>query len=72
MERICSKTTKRRVPVHHIIKFCDIMETRLKGYDNISQMAYLKNELDEFRIRALEDELKKDRIVTQEYNLYLL
>ena len=27
---------------------------------------------DEFRIRALEDELKKDRIVIQEYNLYLL
>ena len=44
-EEFALKQLKRRVPVHHIIKFCDIMETRLKGYDNISQMAYLKNEL---------------------------
>lgn len=35
------------------------METRLKGYDNVSQMAYLKNELDEFRVRELENELEK-------------
>lgn len=53
------KQLKKRVPLRYIIKFCDIMETRLKGYDNISQMAYLKNEFDEFRIRALEDELEK-------------
>jgi Flp pilus assembly protein TadB len=58
-EEFALKQLKRRVPVHQIIKFCDIMETRLKGYDNTSQMAYLKNELDEYRIRALEDELQK-------------
>ena len=50
---------KKRVPLHYIIKFCDIMETRLKGYDNIAQMTYLKNELDQFRIRELEAELER-------------
>ncbi|RCX18256.1 hypothetical protein DFR58_10514 [Anaerobacterium chartisolvens] len=57
-EEYALKQLKKRVPVRHIIKFCDIMETRLKGYDNISQMAYLKNELDELRVTALEDELR--------------
>jgi len=50
---------KKRVPKHFIIKFCDIMETRLRGYDNISQMQYLKNEIDAFRISELEKELEK-------------
>jgi Flp pilus assembly protein TadB len=58
-EEYALKQLKKRVPMHYIIKFCDIMETRLKGYDNVSQMAYLKNEIDEFRIRALEDELER-------------
>lgn len=58
-EEFVLKQFKKRVPLHYIIKFCDIMETRLKGYDNTSQMAYLKNELDEFRVRALEEELDK-------------
>ncbi|MCL6605678.1 MAG: hypothetical protein K6T94_22680 [Paenibacillus sp.] len=58
-EEYALKQLKKRVPLHHVIKFCDIMETRLKGYDNISQMAYLKNELDGFRVRALEEELEK-------------
>ncbi|CAH1207693.1 hypothetical protein PAECIP111892_02967 [Paenibacillus auburnensis] len=58
-EEFALKQLKKRVPLHYVIKFCDIMETRLKGYDNISQMAYLKNELDSFRVRALEDELEK-------------
>ena len=58
-EEFVLKQLKKRVPLHYIIKFCDIMETRLKGYDNVSQMAYLKNELDEFRVRELEDELEK-------------
>jgi len=53
------KQLKKRVPVHHIIKFCDIMETRLSGYDNISQMQYLKNEIDSFRVKELEEELNK-------------
>jgi Flp pilus assembly protein TadB len=58
-EGFALKQLKKRVPLHYIIKFCDIMETRLNGYDNISQMAYLKNDMDQFRIRALEDELVK-------------
>ncbi|GHU50717.1 hypothetical protein AGMMS49975_02310 [Clostridia bacterium] len=53
------KQLKRRVPVHHIIKFCDIMETRLRGYDNVAQMQYLKNEIDKFRLTELENELNK-------------
>ncbi|MFP4697778.1 MAG: hypothetical protein ACLFMO_03635 [Eubacteriales bacterium] len=58
-EEYALKQFKKRIPLHYVIKFCDIMETRLKGYDNVSQMTYLKNELDEFRIRALEDELER-------------
>lgn len=57
-EEFAFKQLKKRIPMHYVIKFCDIMETRLKGYDNVSQMAYLKNELDGFRIRALEEELE--------------
>ncbi|MFB9324448.1 hypothetical protein ACFFSY_00645 [Paenibacillus aurantiacus] len=58
-EAFALKQLKKRVPMHYIIKFCDIMETRLKGYDNVSQMQYLKNEIDGFRIRALEEELER-------------
>ncbi|MCJ8011826.1 hypothetical protein MUG84_08730 [Paenibacillus sp. KQZ6P-2] len=58
-EEYALKQFKKRVPLHYIIKFCDILETRLKGYDNTSQMVYLKNELDEFRIRSFEKELQK-------------
>lgn len=58
-EEFALKQLKKRVPVHYIIKFCDLMETRLKGYDNVSQMVYLKNEIDSYRIRALEEELDK-------------
>ncbi|WP_010248662.1 hypothetical protein [Acetivibrio cellulolyticus] len=56
-EEFALKQFKKRVPLRHIIKFCDIMETRLKGYDNTSQMAYLKNELYDLRVVALEEEL---------------
>lgn len=58
-EEYALKQLKRRVPIHHIIKFCDIMETRLRGYDNVTQMQYLKNEIDRYRISALEAELEK-------------
>lgn len=58
-EEYALKQLKKRVPVHHVIKFCDIMETRLRGYDNVSQMQYLKNEIDYFRITELENELEK-------------
>ena len=71
-EEYALKQLKRRVPMHNIIKFCDIMETRLKGYDNISQMAYLKNELDEYRIRALEDELEKRQNTNSRIQLILI
>lgn len=56
-EEYALKQLKKRVPLRHIIKFCDIIETRLKGYDNTSQMAYLKNELYDLRVVALEEEL---------------
>ena len=58
-ETYALKQLKRRIPVHHIIKFCDIMETRLRGYDNIAQMQYLKNEIDRYRVNDLEAELAK-------------
>ena len=58
-EEFALKQLKKRVPIHHIIKFCDIMETRLRGYDNVSQMQYLKNEIDSFRVTELENELNK-------------
>lgn len=58
-EGFALKQMKKRIPIHYVIKFCDIMETRLNGYDNISQMTYLKNEMDQFRIKFLEDELIK-------------
>ncbi|NLL05340.1 MAG: hypothetical protein GX270_06030 [Clostridiaceae bacterium] len=56
-EEYALKQLKKRVPLRYIIKFCDIMEARLKGYDNTSQMAYLKNELYDLRVVALEEEL---------------
>ncbi|GGG05761.1 hypothetical protein GCM10010912_58010 [Paenibacillus albidus] len=56
-EEFALKQFKKRVPLRYIIKFCDIMETRLRGYDNVSQMVYLKNEVDHFRVEALEKEL---------------
>jgi hypothetical protein len=56
-EEYALKQLKKRVPIHHIIRFCDIMETRLRGYDNIAQMQYLKNEIDQYRIKELENEL---------------
>ena len=58
-EEYALKQLKRRVPIHYIIKFCDIMETRLRGYDNVSQMQYLKNEIDRYRLNELESELNK-------------
>ena len=71
-EAFVLKEFKKRVPLHYIIKFCDIMETRLKGYDNVSQMSYLKNELDEFRVRALEDELEKRTKANEKIQMVLI
>ena len=71
-EEYALKQLKKRVPMHYIIKFCDIMETRLKGYDNTSQMGYLKNEIDEFRVRALETELQKRQASNEKLQLTLI
>ncbi len=60
-EAFALRQLKKRVPKHFIIKFCDLMETRLRGYDNIAQMQYLKNEIDAFRVAELEKELEKRR-----------
>lgn len=57
-EEYALKQFKKRVPMKYIIKFCDIMQTRLNGYNNTSQMAYLKNELHDLRLNMLEKELK--------------
>lgn len=53
------KQLKKRVPINYVVTFCDIMETRLRGYDNTAQMFYLKNEIDAFRLDTLEKELAK-------------
>jgi len=58
-EEYALKQFKKRVQIHYVAKFCDIMETRLKGYDNTAQMLYFKNEIDAFRMETLEKELKK-------------
>jgi len=71
-ETYALKQLKRRVPLRYVIKFCDIMETRLRGYDNVSQMSYLKNELDEFRVRALEDELERRMKTNSRIQLLLI
>lgn len=71
-EAFALKHFKKRVPLHYIIKFCDVMETRLNGYNNVSQMTYLKNEIDEFRIRALEQELEKRQAANGRIQLVLI
>lgn len=53
------KEFKKRVPLGIVIRFCDIMETRLTGYDNISVMYSFKKEMDDKR-SAREDKLLKD------------
>lgn len=71
-EEFALKQLKKRVPIHYVIKFCDLMETRLKGYDNISQMVYLKNEVDSYRIIALEEDLEKRQRVNSRIQLVLI
>lgn len=71
-EEYALKQLKKRVPIHYIIKFCDLMETRLKGYDNISQMVYLKNEVDSYRILALEEDLEKRQRTNSRIQLVLI
>ncbi len=71
-EEYALKQLKKRVPLRHIIKFCDIMETRLRGYDNTSQMAYLKNELYELRVVELEEELNRRKAKNSNVQIVLL
>ncbi|WP_055109393.1 hypothetical protein [Paenibacillus ihumii] len=71
-EEYALKQLKKRVPIHYIIKFCDLMETRLKGYDNISQMVYLKNEVDSYRIVALEEDLEKRQRTNSRIQIILI
>ena len=71
-EEYALKHLKKRVPLRHIIKFCDIMETRLRGYDNISQMSYLKNELYELRVVALEEELGRRKSKNEKTQIVLI
>jgi hypothetical protein len=53
------KQFKKRISLRYVIRFCDIMQTRINGYDNTAQMGYLKNELDGLRLVRLEKELQK-------------
>jgi hypothetical protein len=66
-EEFALKQFKQRVPEQYIIKFCDIIETRLRGYDNISQLSYFKNEIDSIRIselnKEIESRIKKNNII---------
>ena len=60
-EEYALKQLKKRVPLRYVIKFCDIMQTRLNGYDNTSQMTYPKYALNDLRIQTLEKELRKSQ-----------
>lgn len=71
-EEYALKQFKKRVQIHYVVKFCDIMETRLRGYDNTSQMLYFKNEIDAFRLESLEKELKKRQTTNGRLQLTLL
>lgn len=71
-EHFALKELKKRVPLHYVIKFCDIMETRLKGYDNVTQMTFLKNEIDEFRILNLEKELESRKAANERIQWILI
>ncbi|MCL1975342.1 MAG: hypothetical protein FWG61_04175 [Firmicutes bacterium] len=71
-EEYALKQLKKRIPIHYIIKFCDIMETRLRGYDNTAQMFYLKNEIDAYRLESLEKELAKRQAANNKLQFILI
>lgn len=58
-EEYALKQFEQRVQIHFVTQFCDIMQTRLRGYNNINQMLYFKKEIDAFRMEMLEKELAK-------------
>ncbi len=71
-EEYALKQFKKRVQIHYVAKFCDIMETRLRGYDNTSQMLYFKNEIDAFRMETLGKELARRQSQNGRLQLVLL
>ncbi|WP_058487005.1 hypothetical protein [Defluviitalea phaphyphila] len=71
-EEYALKQFKSRVPLKYVIRICDVIETRLKGYDNLAQMAYLKNELDELRVTRLEIELEKRKRKSESLQIILI
>ena len=50
---------KKRVPINIVMRFCDIMEARISGYDNLAVMQNFKDELDEQR------SLREDKLLKQ-------
>lgn len=51
----------KRVRLPFVIRFVDIMSTRLQGYDNLGQMSYFKEELRKIRLRELQEELERKK-----------
>lgn len=45
-EREALRQFKKRVPIDIVLRFCDIMENRLEGYDNVAVMTNFKLEMD--------------------------
>lgn len=65
---------KNRVRLPYVLRFCDVMQTRLQGYNNVAQMSYLKEELQQLRLKQLDVELdrrKKKNDIAQ-FSLVLL
>lgn len=59
---------RKRLPLKHIIRFCDIMKVRVVGIENISQMMYLKEEMHEeerHRIKKALERRKKQATILQ-------
>lgn len=53
------KQFKKRVPIPIVMRFCDIMENRIVGYDNVNVMQNFKVELDQKMILKSEDLIKE-------------
>jgi len=58
-EKYALKQMRKRLPLRNIIRFCDLMESRLDGYDNTASLYYFKMELQNSKIYKLKDELIK-------------
>lgn len=78
-EKEALRQFKKRVPIDIVLRFCDIMENRLEGYDNIAVMTNFKVELDSQRsdkvnilLRDLENKLYAINNVGVVFSLTLL